>query len=130
MFHKLTALIIVNLLLQDQPSTKLLFCLINNLNKNFIATSLCENRDKPKCCCQGKCLFKKKQLQKDEPGKSTSSAAKEKVDFRLFCEENIINYTAAFLNVTACSGIIRKSNMLLYYLLFFIRREKHSYNSD
>ena len=94
MFHKLTALILL-IAVAGSTFNKAIILLDYNLNKNFIATSLCENRDKPKCCCQGKCYLKK-QLQKDEPGKSTSSAAKEKVDFVWFCEENIINYTGFF----------------------------------
>jgi len=56
---------------------KAIILLDYNLNKNFIATSLCENRDKPKCCCQGKCYLKK-QLQKDEPGKKHFLRGKKK----------------------------------------------------
>jgi hypothetical protein len=56
------------------------------LNQNYIATTLCENKDKPACCCHGKC-FLKKQLQKDEDSdKNKSSNSKDKFEVSLFCE--------------------------------------------
>ena len=57
-----------------------------NLNKQFIATALCENRDKPGSCCQGKCYLKK-QLQKDQDsGQNGSGRGKEKLDIDWFYE--------------------------------------------
>jgi hypothetical protein len=57
-----------------------------NINQNYIASTLCENRDKPACCCRGKC-FLKKQMQKDEDsGKNNVPASKDKFDVSLFCE--------------------------------------------
>jgi hypothetical protein len=62
------------------------------LNENYIAATLCENRDKPACCCHGKC-FLKKQLQKDEDGnKNGLPFSKDKFDVSLFCEKNEDNY--------------------------------------
>lgn len=55
-----------------------------NINKNFIAANLCENRNKPACCCKGKC-FLKKQMQKDE-GRNGVPVSKDKFDVSLFCE--------------------------------------------
>lgn len=58
------------------------------VNQNFIASTLCENKNKPQCCCHGKC-FLKKQLQKDEDGsKNNSTSSKDKFDVQLFCEDN------------------------------------------
>jgi hypothetical protein len=57
-----------------------------NINQNYIASTLCENRNKPACCCHGKC-FLKKQMQKDEdPGKNNVPVSKDKFDVSLFCE--------------------------------------------
>ena len=40
------------------------------MNQKTIATSLCENRFKPKSCCHGKCYLNK-QLNKDEKSQNT-----------------------------------------------------------
>jgi hypothetical protein len=40
------------------------------LNRNYIATKLCENRDKPWLHCNGKCYFMKKIRQAQEKEKS------------------------------------------------------------
>jgi hypothetical protein len=62
------------------------------MNKNYIATELCENRNMPKSCCRGKC-FLKKQLQKEEAGKNAPSSAKEDTNIQWFCEEQeVTNY--------------------------------------
>ncbi|HLY71303.1 MAG TPA: hypothetical protein VKR53_16330 [Puia sp.] len=62
------------------------------LNKNYIAATLCENRNKPACCCHGKC-FLKKQLQKDEEsGKNNTPVSKDKFDVSLFCESDSRGY--------------------------------------
>ncbi len=56
------------------------------LNEKYIAATLCENRNKPSCCCHGKC-FLKKQLQKDEDGsKNNFPFSKDKFDVSLFFE--------------------------------------------
>ena len=62
------------------------------MNANYIATTLCENRDKPACCCHGKC-FLKKQLQKDEDSnKNSLPFSKDKYDVSLFCDSDSKNY--------------------------------------
>jgi len=45
------------------------------LNKKYIATTLCENRDKPWLHCNGKCFFMKKirQAQQDEKSNEQQS---------------------------------------------------------
>jgi hypothetical protein len=56
------------------------------LNKNYIASSLCVNRSKPMSCCKGKC-FLRKQMQKDEEtGKNGVPVSGDKFDVSLFCE--------------------------------------------
>ena len=57
------------------------------LNEKYIASSLCENRNRPACCCHGRC-FLKKQLQKDEDGKNSFPFSKDKSDVSLFCQIN------------------------------------------
>ena len=90
MNQKLTALILL-IAVAGSTFNKAIALLDYSLNKNFIAATLCENRNKPACCCHGKCYLKK-QLQKDETGKNTSTVAKEKIDIVLFCENGPQNY--------------------------------------
>ncbi len=70
--------------------SKLVVQLDFRINRNFIASNLCENRSRPACCCHGKC-FLKKQLQKEEAGdknRSGNSNAKEKFEVSLFFEND------------------------------------------
>jgi hypothetical protein len=48
-----------------QTFSKSLIVLNFKMNQKIIAATLCENRTKPKTCCQGKCYLGK-QLNKDE----------------------------------------------------------------
>jgi hypothetical protein len=62
------------------------------LNQKYIATTLCENRGKPSCCCRGKC-FLKKQLQKDEESnKGDLPFSKDKFEVFLFWQETNDNF--------------------------------------
>lgn len=56
-----------------------------SINKDYISKVLCENKDKPKMHCNGKCLLKK-QLAKEE--KKEQSPVKEKKEIQLFYETN------------------------------------------
>jgi len=67
------------------------------INQKYIASTLCENRNKPACCCHGKC-FLKKQLQKDEStDKNKSANTRDKFDTSLFCETNNQNASGGFI---------------------------------
>jgi hypothetical protein len=62
------------------------------LNEKYIASTLCENRGKPACCCHGKC-FLKKQLQKDEEtGKNKLPFTRDKFESSLFWQETSRNF--------------------------------------
>jgi len=54
------------------------------LNKDFIANFLCENKAKPQLQCQGKCQLKK-DLDKD--AKKQKSSANTDFQFQLFCSQ-------------------------------------------
>nr|WP_294869711.1 hypothetical protein [uncultured Pedobacter sp.] len=47
------------------------------LNKNYIASVLCENRDKPMMHCNGKCYLMKKLKQAEEKEKNQSRTAQK-----------------------------------------------------
>jgi hypothetical protein len=56
--------------LLGQTFSKSLIVLNFRMNQKVIAATLCENRTKPKTCCQGKCYLGK-QLNKDENSQNT-----------------------------------------------------------
>ncbi len=42
-----------------QSMSKLVVIINFNIHRDYIAKNLCENRDKPKMCCKGKCQLRK-----------------------------------------------------------------------
>ncbi|MFZ4456375.1 MAG: hypothetical protein ACOYOT_09155 [Bacteroidales bacterium] len=48
------------------------------LFKEYIAKNLCENRDKPKSCCEGKCFLKKELKKNSESGESAPKTENKK----------------------------------------------------
>lgn len=65
------------------------------INKDYISKVLCENKDKPKMHCNGKCHLKK-QLAKEE--KKEQSPVKEKKEIQLFYETNPLMSISAPIN--------------------------------
>lgn len=61
------------------------------LNKNYIASSLCENREKPKLDCNGKCFLMKKIKQAEEKEKSEEKQFKKNT-----FNEAFINFQITF----------------------------------
>lgn len=49
-----------------------------HVNKEFIAANLCENRDKPKMGCEGKCHLKKELAKEEKKEQAPSGNMKEK----------------------------------------------------
>lgn len=83
----LTAIVLL-IAIAGSSFNKVIVLLDYKLNENFIATTLCENRDKPASCCHGKCYLKKK-LQKEEDGSRTGSGeSRPKFEINLFCESS------------------------------------------
>ena len=57
------------------------------LNKEYIARVLCENRDKPQLHCDGKCyLAKRLKAQQDKQDKETSERIQQLPILQLFCD--------------------------------------------
>lgn len=56
-----------------QSVGKLLVLAWYQVNKTYIAQKLCENRNKPKMHCNGKCQLRKKMQQLDQESPSNSS---------------------------------------------------------
>ncbi|UFH56641.1 hypothetical protein [Spirosoma sp. KNUC1025] len=57
------------------------------VNKDYIARVLCENRDKPQLHCDGQCyLAKKLKAQQDKQDKETSERVQNTPIVQLYCE--------------------------------------------
>lgn len=85
-------------LLFSQPLTIITF----QLNKNFIAKNLCENRSKPKMQCNGKCKLGKKLAEENSNNEQSFSFAKvEVISYQSYfavahCPENILSVTIRY----------------------------------
>ncbi len=55
------------------------------LNRNYIATKLCENRNKPWLHCNGKCYFIKKIRQAEEKEKNDERQSQKNLFQEAFC---------------------------------------------
>jgi len=60
---KTLAISILTILLMAQTFNKWLLVISFNINREYIAQKLCENRDKPKLNCKGNCVMMKKMKQ-------------------------------------------------------------------
>jgi hypothetical protein len=59
------------------------------LNRDYIARVLCENRDKPQLHCDGQCyLAKRLKAQQDRQDKETTERVQNSPVFQLFCQAN------------------------------------------
>ncbi len=96
MGQKLTALMLL-IAVAGSTFNKAIALLDYTVNKNFIAATLCENRERPACCCHGKCYLKK-QLQKGETDKNSSLPSRENSDIVWFCEDALQNNPGWLIN--------------------------------
>jgi hypothetical protein len=88
------------------------------LNKNYIVTKLCENRDKPWMHCNGKCYFMKKLKQAQDSDRNSERQSQR----NLFQEASIseaspIKFQSTLLQVIStpyCSGNLKQFNGTLF----------------
>lgn len=76
MLQRITAYLLIAALVTVN-FTRLFVYASFELNKNYIAAKLCENRDKPWMNCNGKCYFMKK-IKQAETNKSTEERQAQK----------------------------------------------------
>ncbi len=70
------------------------------LNKNYIATHLCENRDKPWLHCNGKCYFMKKIRQAQEKEKNDERQSQKNLfQEALFAQKADVRFYSRVLQV-------------------------------
>jgi hypothetical protein len=58
------------------------------LNKNYYATVLCINREKPKMHCEGKCHLKKELKEQEKKEESPATPTKDKQETNQFFQSN------------------------------------------
>ncbi|GAB4047406.1 hypothetical protein [Spirosoma litoris] len=75
------------------------------LNKEYIARVLCENRDKPQLHCDGKCyLAKQLKTQQEKQDKETTERVQNSPVMQLFCQ---VSFSFEFLpawQLILCAG--------------------------
>ncbi|PWG82482.1 hypothetical protein DDR33_01040 [Pararcticibacter amylolyticus] len=69
MFLRLTAILLIPLMIGVSFSRMLVYAAFE-LNRNYIASTLCENRERPWLHCDGKCYLAKKMKQVEEKEKN------------------------------------------------------------
>ncbi|RYU90474.1 hypothetical protein EWM62_07395 [Mucilaginibacter terrigena] len=100
MLQRLTAYLLIVSLVSANFSRFFIYAGFE-LNRNYIATKLCENRDKPQLHCNGKCYFMKKVKQAQEKQNTDERQAQK----NLFQEANYsqparIKFYSVLLSVT------------------------------
>jgi len=74
------------------------------LNQDFIAKSLCENRDKPEMNCNGNCCLKK-ELQKQTKREKKAEGVRIKSEQFLFVKfQHIVNLVSKYIELTSFVG--------------------------
>lgn len=97
-----------------QSASKLLVIANYELNKEYIAKNLCENKAKPKSTCNGKCQLKKQLQKEDKKEKEAPASQKEKSEIQFFS-----NKLFNFLQVV----VSEKETIQISYL--FSKSSKH-----
>ena len=106
-FNRLTAMLFL-FAVAGSTFNKGIVLLDYRLNGNYIASNLCENRNKPNSCCHGKC-FLKKQMEKDDSEKSGPTASKVNLEILWFFEEDPAEPFTCVSSVPFIDGYILKS---------------------
>lgn len=86
MFRFISILLLSAFLLQN--FSRVIIIVDYMLNKEFIAKNFCENKNKPKMHCNGKCHLKKQLDKEDKRENAPLNNQKEKSEIPLFCQTN------------------------------------------
>ena len=96
--QKLTAIFLLFALLSSNCSKCLVYAGFK-LNKNYIATSLCENRNKPRLHCNGKCFLMKKIKQANDKEKSNATEFKKNNSYEALISINLLIHPPLVKNI-------------------------------
>jgi len=87
MLNRVTSIVLLVALLSANFSRLFVYAGFE-LNKKYIATQLCENRDKPLLHCDGKCYFMKKVKQAQEKDKSNERETQKSLFQEVFVKSS------------------------------------------
>lgn len=71
-----------------QSASKLFIIADYQINKEYISKNLCENKNKPKMHCNGKCHLAKRLKNQDKKENSPTNQLKEKLELQFFSNNN------------------------------------------
>jgi hypothetical protein len=99
MLKKVTVLLLVVSMIASNFSRMFIYAGFE-LNRNYIATHLCENRDKPWLHCNGKCYFMKKIRQVEEKEKNSERQSQKNLfQEALFTRKPVFRFYSQLLQV-------------------------------
>src|SRR5687768_5073713 len=107
---RLIAATILVLLVLTQVCSKWLLVAEYAVNKDFIAKTLCNNKEKPKLKCQGKCQLMKKMAAETENNNSGSGSGSAKSSL-----PEVLPFDLSNISVTAPSPIQVSHNSLYIF---------------
>jgi hypothetical protein len=117
MLKRVTAYLLIVSLLSAHFSRFFIFAGFE-LNKNYIVTKLCENRDKPWMHCNGKCYFMKKLKQaQDNDRNSERQSQRNLFQEAFFAAHTPIKFQSSLLRVIITPynpGELRQFNGTLF----------------
>ncbi len=74
-----------------QSMSKLVVIINYQIHKDYVAKNLCENRDKPKMCCKGKCQLKKQLNKTENEGTRNKTSQRFTFDDYVNVESNVLS---------------------------------------
>lgn len=86
MKYKLTAVLLIITIISSSFSRFFIYAGFE-MNKSYIITKLCENRNKPWLHCNGKCYLMKKIKQAEDKQSNTERESQRNLIQESFCEE-------------------------------------------
>jgi hypothetical protein len=100
MLQRLTAYLLIVSLVSANFSRFFIYAGFE-LNKKYIAATLCENRNKPQMHCNGKCYFMKKVKQAEEKQNTEERQAQKNLFQEAFCNQSTrVKFYSVLLSVT------------------------------
>ncbi len=95
------------------------------INQDFIAENLCENKDKPRMCCKGKCQLKKQLQKMDTESQQENQSGEQKTsnsNIDLFC--NVHKFEFARTNYKPTVALVYPVEQNHYDFCFFSKSIK------
>lgn len=86
MFQRATTILLIFCII-GSGFTKLFVFAGFEMNQRYIASALCENRDKPQLHCNGHCYFLKKVKQAEEKEKNDERETQKNLIQQVFCAD-------------------------------------------